>query len=62
MTNQKWLDEARLEDPSGYYCYQCKEVNTNVDDCGFWYQKTLDGSYSPLCEKCFDWSKHVGER
>ncbi len=47
------LEQARKDDPSGYFCGECREVNDLADDCGFFY---VGGK--ALCGVCYGDSGH----
>lgn len=50
----KWLNQAKLDDPSGRICGHCGLKNSWCDDCG-WFYMTDDPSKDtlPTCEACF---------
>lgn len=53
--SRKYLHDARLNDPWGFYCGGCSETNLNVDDVG-WFVPIANVA---LCERCWASGNHT---
>tara|TARA_Y100000310_G_C20528152_1_gene737111 strand:+ start:856 stop:1095 length:240 start_codon:yes stop_codon:yes gene_type:complete len=55
----RYITEAKRDDPTGNFCAWCGKPNDNADDCGWWYitpfrTGQLADIGAAACNECHD--------